>query len=118
MEHCICHHHRMKNKCTKLRYKLVSFFQATWYLLLYSSVHVASLAMQPRLVELWKCRVQHLRQFYCTRKPKQKGAPMISCNVWYFPVILTVWLIVLSYIVLSALKNGVTYEMDEGKQAS
>ena len=97
------------------RQRLFSFLLAAWSLLLTASVRVASLAMQPQPVELWQCRVQHLRQYYCVRKHRQKGAPVTSCDVWYFPVVLTVWLIVMSYIVLSALKRSTIYKMDEGK---
>ena len=108
------HHWKNRKKRLTLRQRLLSFLLAAWSLLLTSSVHVASLAMQPRLVELWKCRVQHLRQYYCVRKHKQKGHPVTSCDVWYLPVVLTVWLIVMSYIVLSALKCNAIYKMDEG----
>ena len=100
----------------KPRQRVLSLLLSAWSLLLTSSVHVASLAMQPRMVELWKCRVQHLRQYYYVRKYKQKGAPVTSCDVWHFPVVLTVWLIVMSYLVLSALKRNMVYKMDEGKQ--
>lgn len=61
-------------------------------LLLTASLQVATQAMQPRLVELWKCRVQHLRQFYSTEKHKQKQCPVISSDMQYIPVILAGWL--------------------------
>ena len=111
------HHHKKKKKSHYLtpHQRLFSFLLAAWSLLLTSSVRVASLAMQPRLVELWQYRVQHLRQYYCVRKHKQKGAPVATCDVWYFPVLWTVWLIVMSFIVLSALKRSTVYKMDEGK---
>ncbi len=85
------------------RQKLFSFLLAAWSLLLTSSVHTASLAMQPRLVELWKCRVQHLRQFYSTKKHKQKGTARpssYSSEFYYFPVVLMLWVIVVVSTVL------------------
>ena len=93
-----------KMKSTTLHQQLFSFLLAAWSLLLTSSVCVASQAMQPRLVELWKCRVQHLRQYYSMKKVKQKGHPVITCSVWYFPVLLMGWLVILTSSVLLALQ--------------
>ena len=99
-----------------LRWILLSFLLRAWSVLLTSSVSVATMAMQPRLVELWKCRVQHLRQFYCSQKQDQKVKehPVMSSNVWYVPALLTGWLMAMSCIVLLALLVNVTYAMDKG----
>ena len=71
---------------------------ATCNLLLTASVRVATKAMQPRLVESWKCQVQHLRQFYCKQKHQQKGTSrgVYSGQLCYIPVFVAMWLIVLS----------------------
>ncbi len=90
------------------RQRLFSFLLAVWSLFLISSIRVASQAMQPRLVELWKCRVQHLRQFYNTQKHKQKGTARpsaYSSEFRYFPVVLMVWLIVVGSTVLLEVNN-------------
>ena len=86
-----------------LHQRLFTSLLAAWSLLLTSSVRVASLAMQPQLVELWKCRVQHLRKYYCDQKHKQQQYSVISGHVWYFPVILSLWLIIMSCSTLLAL---------------
>ncbi len=90
------------------RQRLFSFLLAAWSLLLTSSVRAASQAMQPQLVELWKCRVQHLRQFYSTKKHKQKGTArpsVYSGQFRYIPVVLMLWLMVVGATVL--LENNV-----------
>lgn len=76
---------------------LFSCVVAACSLLLTSSVRVASEAMQPRLVELWKCRVQHLRKYYCVQKYKQREQSAISVNVWYCPLILSLCLTIMIF---------------------
>ena len=113
MEHWGYHHRNRKKKEKRFPYvtprrRLLSFLLAAWLaawsLLLTSSVRVATLAMQPRLVELWKCRVQHLRKYYCDKKHKQRGTyrPVYSSQFRYFPVLLMVWLMMVSSTVLLA----------------
>ncbi len=102
VDHKGYHYRKKKSRDRKPPYltphqRLFSFLLTSCSLLLISSVHVASQAMQPRLVELWKCRVQHLRQFYSTQKHKQKGTArpsVYSSQFRYFPILLMLWLIV------------------------
>ena len=47
-------------------------------------------------VPLWACRVQHLRPYYCGVKPKQRGKAVISCHVWYLPLLMMSWLTALT----------------------
>ena len=117
------YHHRKRKRKKSLNAtpyaKLFSFLQTMWSILLISSIHTATLAMQPQLVELWQCRVQYLKKFYSGRKSgrkcKQKGYPVISCHVWHIPHLLTGWLLVMSSIVHLALKHNITYKLNEGK---
>ena len=113
--------HKMKSRkwlYIILHLRMVQFMLSAWWLLLTSSVHVATLAMQPRLVEPWKCRVQQSRQFSSDpQRHRQRGIPVLSCDVWYLPMVLTGWLMVMSYVVLFVLKRNITYEMDAGKEA-
>lgn len=102
-------------KRVSLRHQLLCFLLAASSLLLTSSVRVASEAMQPRLGELWQCRVQHLRQYYSVRGPKQKGHPVLSCSVWYFPVLLMGWLVMMSSVVIVAIKLDVLWGSYSGK---
>ena len=99
----------------KPRQRLFCILQMAWPLLLISSVRVATLAMKPRMVELWKCRVQHLRRFYSYQKCKQTGHSVVSGDVWYLPVLLMMWLIVSSCSVFLTLMLNATYERDKGK---
>ena len=74
-------------------------------LLLTASLQVATQAMQPRLVELWKCRVQHLRQFYSTEKHKQRGRAhptAYSSDFRYLPVVFILLFIVIGSAVVSS----------------
>ena len=119
MERWGYHYHKKKRSGAKppyytLRQRLISSLLASWSLLLTASVHVASLAMQPRLVELWKCRVQHLRRYSSDQKHKQMGHSITSPGVWYLPVFMMSWLIVISCLVLLALSLKITYKMDSG----
>ena len=113
MEHWGYHHHNRKKKEKRLsyitpRWRLLSFLLAAWLaawsLLLTSSVRVATLAMQPRLVELWKCRVQHLRKYYCDKKHKQRGTsrPVYSSQFYYIPFLFMLWLMMVGSTVLLA----------------
>ncbi len=97
------------------RQRLFSFLLAAWSLLLTSSVHAASQAMQPRLVELWKCRVLHLRQFHSTQKHKQTACPVISSDVRHLPAVMVLWLVAVSLAALLAKLHNITgYTVDKG----
>ncbi len=117
MKHWGYHYRKKKKKPPLLtpRQKLFSFLLAAWSLLLVSSIHVASLAMQPRLVELWKCRVLHLRQFYSTQKHKQTACPVISSDVRHLPAVMMLWLVTVSLAALLAHLHNITgYTVDKG----
>ena len=64
------------------------------------------MVLRSQLVDLWKFRVQHLRQYYCFHghKPKQKSSPAISRHVWFIPLILTLWWLLIAVIFLYTLK--------------
>ena len=97
------HYRKKKGKkkrpaCATLRRKFLSSFMAAFSLLLTSSVHVATLAMQPRQVELWKCRVQHLRRVHCKQDHKQRGTGrgVYSGQLHYVPFLVMLWCAVMS----------------------
>ena len=77
--------------------RMIRLIVSAWSLLLTSSVRVATLAMQPQLVQPWKGRVQHLRQLYCKRKYTQKGTshPAYSRELYPIPVLVMVWLVLI-----------------------
>ena len=54
-------------------------------------------------VPLWACRVQHLRPYYCGVKPKQRGKAVISCHVWYLPLLMFSWLTALTCFIIICL---------------
>ena len=56
--------------------------------------------------DLWKSRVQHLRQYYCFNghKPKQRSSPAISRHVWFIPLILTLWWLLIAVMFIYTLK--------------
>ena len=114
------YHHRKKMKkrgksyTKKLHQKFFSMLLAALSVLLISCVRVASLLAPPR-VDLWQCRTQHLRQYSSRWKIKQRGHPVISCHIWYLPLLLMGWQLTMISIILHALKYGTTYKMDEGK---
>ena len=54
-------------------------------------------------VPLWACRVQHLRPYYCGVKPKQRGKAVISCHVWYLPLLMFSWLTALTFFIIISL---------------
>lgn len=87
------------------RQRLLSYVRTLWLLLLISSVRVATLAMQPRMVELWKCQAEHLRQYYSYQKIKQKGQyrPIYSSQFSYYSMLIKLWIVVVSSEVLLAL---------------
>ena len=87
------------------RQRLLSYLPTVWSLLLISCVRVATLAMQPRLVELWKCQVRHLRQLYSNRKHRQSGmgCPAYSSQFRYFSLLWISWIVVVSSSILLAL---------------
>ncbi len=107
VEHHGYHYSKRKSKpppyCTP-RQRLLSFLVTAWSLLLTSSVRVATLAMKPKLVESWKCRVQHLRRYYSDQKHKQQGTSCLvfSSQFCYLPVLLMLWLLLVSSILLLA----------------
>ena len=107
-----CWRNKRKEKCYTNYQKLVSILSNFLSLLLVSSVRVAWLAMKPQPVELWKSKFVQVRLRYSTGKYKQRGLPVISCHVWYIPALLTGWLLVMSSIILFALKHST---MNEGK---
>lgn len=90
--------------CATIRPRLFSLLQAVCHLVLISSVHVATLAMQPRHVELWKCRVQHLRQFYGMQKHKQRGTslPVYTDDLTSIPALMMSWLVMVCSTLLLA----------------
>ena len=59
--------------------------------------------LQSEFVPLWACRVQHLRPYYCGVKPKQQGKAVISCCVWYLPLLMLSWLTALSCFIIISL---------------
>lgn len=98
-------HHHCKRKKRRERlpvphWKLLHFFQSMLTLLLACSIRVANLAMQPRLVELWKCETQYLRQLYSNKRHRQKQCPATSGYVWYCPIFLIVWLLMMTSFLL------------------
>ena len=92
-----------KHPQTNYHHRLFSGVLVACSLLLTSSVQVASLAMQPRLVELWKCRAQHLNRVYSKQKHKQRGTGrgVYSDQYCYIPMILMLWLVLTGSAVLS-----------------
>ena len=62
--------------------------------------------IRSELVQLWKSRVQYLRQYYCFNghRPKQRGYPVLSRHVWFIPFILTAWWLSIAVIFLYKLK--------------
>ena len=59
--------------------------------------------MKPQLVELWKCRLQHLRPYFASWRPQQRDHPISSCHVWYLPLVWTGWCAAMAIIILLAL---------------
>ena len=117
---CKGYHYRKRKKRRKrklpppptLRQMLFSSLLAASSLLLTSSVHVATLAMQPRLVELWKYRVQHLRQFYCKLKHQQEGTSrgVYSGQLNHIRIPLMLWVIVVSSAIFLAMNIDIVAE--------
>ena len=109
MEHKGYHFRKKKAKLRDLLYlslhrRLFSSLLAACSLLLASSVRVASLAMQPRLVELWQYQALHLRRVHSDQKHKQRGTfrPVYSNEFHYYSLVLVLWLVVVSSTVLLA----------------
>ena len=94
--------------CFTIHKRLLRFLS----LLLISSVCVATLSMQPRLVELWKVRAQKLTRLYSDQKHKQRGTshPVYSSQIRCIPIILSLWFVVVcSTILLSLNLNSIVY---------
>ncbi len=114
------YHHRKKKAKLKdppimtPRQRLFSFLLAACSLFLTSSVHTATIAMQPRMVELWMYQVQHVRRFHSYKKQKQRSHGIISSYVWYFPTLLIGWIMTIGGITLLALLLNINYEMEKG----
>lgn len=59
--------------------------------------------LRHEFIPLWSCRVQHLTPFYCGVKPKQRGKAVISCDVWYLPLLVLSWMTVLTCFIIVCL---------------